>query len=179
MPDTYQKELTEFAAAKAFRGKGPLSVALVVVAGLIAVGPWFLTRWTQGHVPPSQGLLSILLLVVVFFALWSTSSILMTATNQHQKLAVIYVIATAFTCAICFLLAHWKGLYGAAAALLISELAMNAYVLPASLRIAQDTFPAFMAGMLHYPHSLKPATLLGSLRRARLPRASDDEDPIG
>ena len=97
----------------------------------------------RGHVPPSRGLLSILLLVVVFFALWSTSSTLMTATNQHQRLAVVYVVATAFTCGICFLLAHWKGLYGAAAALLVSELAMNAYVLPASLRIAQDSFPGF------------------------------------
>jgi O-antigen/teichoic acid export membrane protein len=144
-----------------------LAVALVIVTGLITVGPWFLTHWSRGHVPPSQGLLSILLLVVVFFALWSTSSTLMTATNQHQKLAVVYVIATAFTCAICFLLAHWRGLYGAAAALLVSELAMNVYVLPASLRIAQDTFPSFMASLLHYPHSLKPGQLLAQIRRAK------------
>jgi O-antigen/teichoic acid export membrane protein len=154
-----------------------LIVALAVVAGLITVGPWFLTHWSRGHVPPSQGLLSILLLVVVFFALWSTSSTLMTATNQHQKMAVVYMVATALTCAICFLCAHWKGLYGAAAALLVSELAMNFYVLPASLRIAQDTFPAFMVSMLHYPPSLKPAVLLAQVRR-RLPRPSDDEDPV-
>lgn len=144
-----------------------LAVALVVVTGLMTIGPWFLTHWSHGHVPPSRGLLSILLLVVVFFALWSTSSTLMTATNQHQRLAVVYVIATAFTCGVCFLLAHWKGLYGAAAALIVSELAMNVYVLPASLRIAQDTFPAFMAGLLHYPHSLKPRQLLGQIRSAR------------
>ena len=34
---------------------------------------------------------------------------------------------------------------------------MNLYVLPACLLIAQDTFPAFMASMLHYPSSLRPA----------------------
>jgi O-antigen/teichoic acid export membrane protein len=144
-----------------------LVVALVVVTGLITVGPWFLTHWSGHHVPPSRELLSILLLVVVFFALWSTSSTLMTATNQHQRLAVVYVIATAFTCGVCFLLAHWKGLYGAAAALLVSELAMNVYVLPASLRIAQDTFPAFMAGLLHYPQSLKPGELMAQIRRSK------------
>jgi O-antigen/teichoic acid export membrane protein len=144
-----------------------LLVALVIVIGLITVGPWFLTHWTSGHVPPSRGLLSILLLVVVFFALWSTSATLMTATNQHQRMAVIYVIATTLTCAVCYFSATWKGLYGAGAALLISELAMNLYVLPNSLRIAQDTFPDFMASLLVYPASLKPAPLLARLRRSR------------
>jgi O-antigen/teichoic acid export membrane protein len=144
-----------------------LVVALAIVAGLMTVGPWFLTHWSRGHVPPSHGLLSILLLVVVFYALWSTSSVLMTATNQHQKMAVVYVIATAVTCVICFFFAAWKGLYGAAAALLISELAMNTYVLPNSLRIAQDTFPAFMANLVHYPQSLHPRHLLARLSRSK------------
>jgi O-antigen/teichoic acid export membrane protein len=142
-----------------------LIVALAIVAGLMTIGPWFLSHWSRGNVPPSSGLLSILLLVVIFYALWSTSSTLMTATNQHQKMAVVYVIATAVTCAVCFFLAHWKGLFGAAAALVISELAMNVYVLPASLRIAHDTFPAFMASMLTYPQSLKPAALWARFRR--------------
>jgi O-antigen/teichoic acid export membrane protein len=144
-----------------------LIVALVIVTGLITVGPWFLSHWSRGHVPPSRGLLSILLIVVVAFALWSTSSTLMTATNQHQKMAVVYLIATAFTCAVCYFFARWKGLYGGAASLLLSEMAMNVYVLPASLRIAQDTFPAFMASMIHYPQSLRPAALLARLRRSK------------
>jgi hypothetical protein len=41
------------------------------------------------------------------------------------------------------------------------------YVLPASLRIAHDTFPAFMVGMLHYPHSLKPGELWAQIRRSK------------
>jgi hypothetical protein len=68
---------------------------------------------------------------------------------------------------VCYFSATWKGLYGAGAALLISELAMNLYVLPNSLRIAQDTFPDFMASLLVYPASLKPAPLLARLRRSR------------
>ncbi len=146
-----------------------LIIALITVTGLITIGPRFLHQWSLGHVPPSRGLLSILLLVVVFFALWSTSSTLMTATNQHQKMAVVYVIATAVTCVICYFAAVWKGLYGAAAALILSELAMNAYVLPESLRIAHDTFPEFLASMLSYPKSLKPAALLARLRRPAVP----------
>jgi len=60
-----------------------------------------------------------------------------------------------------------KGLYGEATALPISELAMNVYVLPVSLRIAHDTFPAFAASMLHYPESLRPRALLARLRRGK------------
>jgi O-antigen/teichoic acid export membrane protein len=146
-----------------------LLVALAIVAAMITVGPWLLTHWSRGHVPPSRGLLSILLLVVVCFALWSTSSTLMTATNQHQKMAVVYVIATGVTCGVCFFFAYWKGLYGAAAALVLSELAMNVYVLPASLRIAHDTFPEFTASMMTVPQSLKPAALLARLRRPAVP----------
>ncbi|HEX3572883.1 MAG TPA: lipopolysaccharide biosynthesis protein [Acidobacteriaceae bacterium] len=142
-----------------------LIVALVLVAGVMTVGPYFLHAWTGGHVPPSRGLLTVLLVGVVIYALWSTSSTLMTATNQHQRLAVIYLAATAVTCAACFAGAWVAGLYGAAAALLLAELAMNFYVLPASLRIAHDTFPAFLASMRHYPESLRPGALLARLRR--------------
>jgi O-antigen/teichoic acid export membrane protein len=145
-----------------------LIIAVFVVAGMMTAGPYFLHHWTGGHVPPSRPLLAILLLVVVVYSLWSTSSTLMVSTNQHQTMAAIYLAATSLTCVACFYLARWEGLYGAAAALLISELAMNFYVLPASLRIAHDTFPAFMASMLHYPPSLRPGVLLAQLRRVNL-----------
>ena len=56
----------------------------------MTVGPWFLTHWTGGHVPPSRPLLTLLLLVVVVYTLWSTSSTLVAAINQHQKLAAYY-----------------------------------------------------------------------------------------
>ena len=144
-----------------------LIIAFVVVLGMMTVGPWFLNHWTGGHVPPSRGLLSILLLVVVFYSLWSTSSTLLAAINRHRRLAAWYIAATSVTCGLCFLLARKYGLYGAAASLLVSELVMNIYVLPASLRVAHDTLPAFLASMLHFPPSLRPEVLLARLRRSK------------
>lgn len=143
-----------------------LIVACVIVLGMMSVGPWFLHHWTGGHVPPSRVLLDILLLVVVLYALWSTSSVLMTSTNQHQRLATYYVIGTGLACTLCYFLARAFGLYGAAASLLVSEIVMNLYVVPASLRISQDTLPAFAASMLHYPNFLRPASLLARIRRS-------------
>jgi O-antigen/teichoic acid export membrane protein len=146
-------------------------LALIVAVGIVIVmltfGPWFLTHWTGGHVPPSRGLLSILLLVVVFYALWSTSATLMLSTNQHQRLATYYIVGTSLTCVLCFFFARTWGLYGAAASLLVSEIVMNLYVVPACLHIAHDTLPAFLSSLLHYPPSLRPTVLLARIRRSK------------
>jgi O-antigen/teichoic acid export membrane protein len=144
-----------------------LFVAVIIVLIMMSFGPWFLTHWTGGHVPPSRTLLSILLVVVIFYALWSTSATLMLSTNQHQRLASYYVLGTSLTCIACYFLARAFGLYGAAVSLLISETVMNLYVVPASLRIAHDTLPAFLASLLNYPSSLRPAVLLARIRRSR------------
>ena len=144
-----------------------LILALFIVACMMTLGPWFLTHWTGGHVPPSRHLLAILLLVVVIYALWSTSSTLATATNLHQRLAAWYIVGTGITVLFTYALARRYGLYGAAASLILSEVIMNIYVLPASLRISKDTFPAFLASLLHYPQSLKPVNLLARLSRSK------------
>ena len=142
-------------------------IAIVIVACMLSFGPWFLTHWTGGHVPPSRPLLAILLLVVILYALWSTSSTLMAATNQHQKLAAYYIFGTSLTIVFTYLLANRYGVYGAAASLLISELVMNTYVLPNSIRLSHDTASGFIASMFHYPESLKPRVLLQRLSRSR------------
>jgi O-antigen/teichoic acid export membrane protein len=144
-----------------------LILATFIVLCMMTFGPWFLTHWTGGHVPPSRPLLAILLFVVVIYSLWSTSATLAAAINQHQRLAAWYVAGTGVTVLFTYLLARSYGLYGAAASLILSEVIMNVYVLPASLRIAHDTFPAFFASMLHYPQSLKPANLLARLSRSK------------
>jgi O-antigen/teichoic acid export membrane protein len=144
-----------------------LLVALVLVLVMLSFGPWFLVHWTGGHVPPSRPLLSILLAVVVLYALWSTSGTLMTSTNQHQRLATYYILGTSVACVLCYLMSRAYGLYGAASSLLISEIVMNLYVVPACLNIAHDTLPAFLASMLHFPSFLRPASLLARIRRSR------------
>jgi O-antigen/teichoic acid export membrane protein len=144
-----------------------LLLALFIVLCMMSFGPWFLHHWTGGHVPPSRPLLSILLLVVVIYSLWSTSSTLATALNKHQRLAAWYIAGTGVTVIFTYLMARRFGLYGAAASLILSEVIMNIYVLPASLRIAQDTFPAFVASMFHYPESLHPRVMLSRLRRSK------------
>ncbi len=143
-----------------------LILAVIIVTAMILGGPFFLSHWTQGKVPPSRELLSILLLVVILYALWSTSSTVMTATNQHKRLAAVYLGATGITVAVTYFAARRLGLYGAAASLLLSELLMNLYVLPATLRIAHDTLPAFARSLLDVPPALQPQAIWRRLRRS-------------
>jgi O-antigen/teichoic acid export membrane protein len=143
-----------------------LIISFAMVTIMMTVGPWFLTHWTGGHVPPSRSLLTWLLLVVVVFTLWSTSSTLVAAINQHQKLAAYYLFATSVTVVLTYVMAKHYGLFAAAASLLVSELIMNIYVLPESLRITEDTFPAFLASLVDFPQSLHPTALFARLRRS-------------
>ncbi|WP_263409339.1 lipopolysaccharide biosynthesis protein [Terriglobus tenax] len=142
-------------------------ISLVVIACMLSLGPWFLTHWTGGHVPPSRPLLTILLLVVLLFSLWSTSSTVVTAINKHQGLAAWYIFGTSLTVVVTFFAAKHYGLYGAAGSLIISELIMNFYVIPNSLRISNDTFGAFAASMLEFPDALRPQKLLARVRRSK------------
>jgi O-antigen/teichoic acid export membrane protein len=142
-----------------------LFVSLGVVAAVATLGPTFLHKWTLGKVPSSPGLVDLLLVVVVFYSLWSTSSTLVAAINMHERLATVYAIATGCTVVITFFAARQFGLFGAAASLLLSEVVMDVYVLPSSLKIAHDTWGGFLGAMMHYPQTLRPGALLRRVRR--------------
>jgi O-antigen/teichoic acid export membrane protein len=142
-----------------------LLMSLSVVVIVATLGPTFLHKWTLGKVPSSPGLVGLLLVVVVFYSLWSTSSTLVAAINLHERLAMVYSFATGITVVVTYFAARKYGLFGAAGSLLLSELIMDAYVLPASLKISGDTWGGFMGAMLHYPQSLRPKALVARLRR--------------
>ena len=141
-----------------------LFISLSVVVVVAVLGPTFLHKWTLGKVPASPGLLGLLLIVVVFYALWSTSSTLVAAINLHERLATVYTFATGITVVVTYFAARKFGLYGAAGSLLLSEMIMDAYVLPSSLRISHDTWGGFLWALVHYPEVLKPAALWRRIR---------------
>jgi len=136
-----------------------LFISLSVVVVVAALGPTLLHKWTLGKVPSSPGLVGLLLVVVVLYSLWSTSSTLVAAINLHERLATVYTLATGITVVVTYFAARKFGLYGAAGSLLLSEMIMDAYVLPSSLRISHDTWGGFLWALVHYPEVLKPAAL--------------------
>jgi O-antigen/teichoic acid export membrane protein len=156
-----------------------LLMSLSVVAIVALFGPTFLHKWTLGKVPSSPGLVGLLLVVVVFYSLWSTSSVLVAAINLHERLATVYSIATGVTVVLTYFAARRYGLFGAAISLLLSEVIMDVYVLPSSLKIAHDSWGGFLGAMVHYPHSLRPGELVKRLRRRTREVEAELEDSGG
>ena len=78
-----------------------------------------------------------------------------------------YIVGTGVTVVVTYFAARYSGLLAAAASLILSELIMNTYVLPASLKVAEDTWGGFMASMFEYPSALRPKELWRRLRRER------------
>lgn len=136
-----------------------LIMGVSVIAAMMLVGPYFLSHWSLHKVPPSSGLLLLLMLSVLLYAGWSASSTLQTAINRHQRLALVYTFATGVTVVLTYFAARWHGLYAAAASLILSELIMDVYVLPASLRLTKDHWGPFLKAMLEVPAVLRPAAL--------------------
>lgn len=141
-----------------------LGIAGVLLAVMMTVGPWFLAHWTRHKVPPSPRLLFALMVSVFFYSLWSTSSTLLAAVNRHRRLSLFYVLATSVTIAITVVAAKFYGLMGAAGSLVISELIMDGYVLPASLRLCGDTWDGFLRALVHVPQGARPKVVWARLR---------------
>jgi O-antigen/teichoic acid export membrane protein len=147
-----------------------LAIAVVVVIGVEILGPSFLHHWTDGQVPPSRPLLTILLACVVLNSLWSTSSTLVAAINQHQDLARAFMFATVLSVLLTFPLAEQFGLDGAAFALLFCEAIMNLNVLPNSLRLAEDSMKPFLGSLFDMPQTGIAARLMQRVKQASHPR---------
>jgi len=143
-----------------------LLTALLVVGGMMVFGPWFLKHWTGGRIASDRALLDVLLLGVLVFSLWSTSSTILYATNQHLRLSLWFLLSTSATVALTYAAARHAGLVGAASALLVSELLMNAYVLPRSIRLSQDTGWGFLRSLFDMPQAAHPRRLKAWLRRS-------------
>lgn len=132
-----------------------VSLSLVVLLGFM--GPGLIQSWTQGLVHPPRELLSILLLVVVGNALWNTLSAVIFATNQHERMALVFLGSAALAVTLAIPLSSALGVVGAALSLLVFEAGMIIYVLPAALGVVQDRPGPFLRAVTDVPRSIQSA----------------------
>lgn len=144
-----------------------LAVSMLLVVAIAMLGPTLIRTWTHGMVDPPVVLLYLLLLVMVVNSVWSTLSVVLAATNQHVRLAVVYVGGALAALAASIPLTSAFGLDGAALALLVIEIAMVAYTLPASLRLIEEAPPGFLCSLLDVPETMRACKRWWSDRAAR------------
>ena len=127
-----------------------LLLCLGITLGVAFLGNWIWRIWTVGKVPIDPVLLNIMLLQMVVYAFWFTSSVVPMAINQHQRMARAMLAFTVASLVLAWFLMHVQGLglRGAAVALVIGDLFTAVYVLRESLRLLGDTLGDFSRSML-------------------------------
>ena len=137
-------------ARRLHRASCQVSVLLALVASLAlgSFGPQLFRLWTRGRVAMDVPTFYILLAVVLANSGWNASSAVPLAANRHQRLAATYLVCTAASLMLCWILTATFGLRGSATALLVCDCVMSFYVVRMSNRLVSDPWPAFAASML-------------------------------
>lgn len=134
-----------------------LAVSLSLVVVLALLGPAIIRSWTHGIVDPPRELLYVLLLVVVGNSVSNTLSTVLFATNQHRGLAMVYLLGVVVAVLAAIPLSSALGLPGTAMALLVIEVGMVVYVLPAALRVVKDRPRPFVRSVLDVRETIRLA----------------------
>jgi hypothetical protein len=94
-------------------------------------------------------------------------------------MAIVYLISTTAAVALAIPLASSFGLVGGAVALLAIDVAMSAYVLPAALRIVDDSPGRFLRVVLDLRGAVRSARAFGSARlQARRAAIASRQDKV-
>jgi Na+/glutamate symporter len=108
-------------------------------AALGVAGGKIIDVWTDGNIAVDWPLYLLLLVAAVANSLWYTALMVPYATNRHARIAMAYCLVYGLA-AFAFAYAGSKtlGLAGVGAALLLTEIAMAAYVLPIAWRLSDE-----------------------------------------
>lgn len=129
-------------------------VALSIIcawSGTVALAFWgqsLYGLWVGKTIDLPQQLLLLFLLPIPFNALWFTSSMVHSAGNQHEGLAVRFMVATTLGAIGCIFLSYFQGIEGAAVSTLLVDIILIPYVLKRSLLLTGDTWGNFFKGMI-------------------------------
>jgi O-antigen/teichoic acid export membrane protein len=131
--------------------RAALWLAILASVGLFFCGKFMFHIWTKGAVALDPTLFAILLLVVICNSLWSTSYIVMLSVNQHQRLGVVYLLATGLSLLFAAVLTKLMGINGAAVALLLIDCFMILYVVVRALALLGDNVSDYVKFLVTPP----------------------------
>lgn len=138
-------------AAKLHRVGVGVSVALSCTGVLLLalLGKPIYTIWVGEEIHLSQHLLFIFLLSIPFNAMWLTSSVVHMASNEHEGLAIRYLLATIVSAACCLCFSYFLGIEGAALSTVIADIILIPYVFKKSLSLTGDKWSNFSLSLFN------------------------------
>lgn len=129
-----------------------LLLSFACTLALSLIGPRLYGSWTRHAVQFDPLTFDLLLIVILANSFWYTSSVVPMAANQHEKIAVAYMVGTSLSLGFAWSLMAKFGTAGAAAALLCIDAGMAWLVLHVALRQLADTPAEFASAMFSVPN---------------------------
>jgi O-antigen/teichoic acid export membrane protein len=124
--------------------KVSLWMAALGSLALLLLGRSVLTLWTSGAVVPESVFFEAMVLSAFTFSLWSTSIVVPSATNQHVRVAAVFLGVTSGGLLFAVALLPTLGLLGVAMALILIDAVMTVVVVRNSLTLVGDSLGAFL-----------------------------------
>ena len=124
-------------ARKLFRF-GLFSITIVAVTGVVFLyfwGGFFYQLWTRSTLNPPSLVWNILIIGIVFNAVWWLSSDVLIAANKPFEFTIVGVIAALISVVISYFLTSIYGLIGASIGSVFLDVLMFVYVFPKSCRL--------------------------------------------
>jgi O-antigen/teichoic acid export membrane protein len=123
--------------------KFTLWIALVSSICLFVFGDWIVSAWTLGEVVIDNAFFQMMLVASFFNAMWAASSVVPSAINRHEKVALYYVLGSLLSLLSALFLVPSMGLLGVAFTLLIFAVIMTSFVFNLSLLLVRENFSSF------------------------------------
>ncbi len=120
--------------------RATLALTLVLIIFFLVFGPTIYQIWTRGQVIFSYPIMSSLLLVLFFDVLWNTSAVSLTATNNHTRIGITYLLLSCLILALAYCLCYsTHNLIVAILTLIIVHGLLSIYALRTSLKLTKDS----------------------------------------
>jgi O-antigen/teichoic acid export membrane protein len=129
-----------------------LAILLALALGLF--GRSLLSVWTHGRVPMNIATFVLLLAGTLPNSLWLTSLNLAYATNRHERLATMYVVANVIMLLSALAVAAHYHLVGVALVLLLGEIGIAVFVLRTSLKSLDEKVGTFARALVTVPRGV-------------------------
>lgn len=139
------------------------SSAILMSLFIVLFGRIIYTVWTQGRVTFDLHLLIAFLVVLIARNIWSTSSVILMATNKHSSIGVFYVIFASISMLLsAFFAAEFNSLILVVYSILLMELVLSFFAINKALAITKDNWQQFIFSFRHmyrYYRSVVKGTL--------------------
>lgn len=122
--------------------------SILGVLFLTIFGQPIYSLWIGKSIQLPFHLLLLFLLPLPFTALWFTSSIVHMASNNHEKLALWYLIAAIISLFASLILTYIWGINGAAVSAIILDVILIPFVIRKSIELTEDTRKEFIESII-------------------------------